>query len=249
MPPDSVPDQKTRSIIIDKVHPVIRVVSFLVFSAYVSIAAGSQLFAGGLLLVVLYGLSSPAYLMSGFTMMRRMRWFFLSIFIIYSWLTPGQAIPLPVSTSYQAWLPTIEGITSGMMRALSLTLILMAVNLLLRCTSQQQLIMAIYWLTAPLRLFGISHQRLSVRIALVLDVLYDVQRVVSDSFAEVKGTVKSLDHIGDFAATVFHKVTHNAENTPIKTITLHDFSAPRILQWLLPVALWGMFVSVDALKF
>jgi len=248
MSSDSLPGPEDGSIVINKVHPVIRVVLFLVFAGFVSIATGSQLIIGGLLLAVLYGLSGPVHLKPAFAMMRRMRWFFLSILIIYSWLTPGQAIPLPVSSSYQAWLPTIEGIASGMMRALSLTLILMAVNLLLRCTSRQQLITAIYWLTTPLHLFGVSRERLSVRIVLILDLLYEVQGVVTDSFAEVKGTVTSLDRIGDFAAAVFHKITHNAENTPNRTITLHGLSAPQALQWLLPVILWGMFVSADLVR-
>ena len=130
---------------------------------------------------------------------------------------------------------------------ISLTLILLGVNLLLRSTSRQQLIMAIYWLVAPLRLIGISQERLSVRIALALEVLYDVQKVVGDSFAEVKESVKSIDDIGNYAATVFNRVIHGAENTSVRTITLDDYKAPRSVQWLLLAVLWLLFAGAGYL--
>ena len=82
-----------------------------------------------------------------------------------------------------------------------------------------------------------------MRIALALEVLYDVQKVVGDSFAEVKGTVRSLDDIGNFAATVFRKVIHHAENTSVRTITLYDHKAPRSIQWLMPVVLCLIFIG------
>ena len=239
--------QSIKASFIDKVHPVIRVLLFLVFSGFVSLAGSSQLATGALLLIVLYSLTNLAYLKPAFTMIRRMRWFFLSIFIIYSWLTPGNAVAIPFLSAYSEWLPTTDGVNLGMMRAISLTLILLGVNLLLRSTSRQQLIMAIYWLVAPLRLIGISQERLSVRIALALEVLYDVQKVVGDSFAEVKESVKSIDDIGNYAATVFNRVIHGAENTSVRTITLDDYKAPRSVQWLLLAVLWLLFAGAGYL--
>jgi len=244
---DLLLNESEKLTLIDKIHPVIRVISFLLFSGFVSLADGSYLLTGASLLAGLYCLTHPVYLLSAFTMMRRMRWFFLSIIIIYAWMTPGRTIAIPVMSDHEAWLPTIEGIALGLMRVLSLALILMAVNLLLRCTSQQQFIMAIYWLAVPLSLFGISRERLSIRIALVFDVLHEVQKAVSDAFAEVRGTIKSLDQIGAFAAGVFHKVMQYAENTPNKTITLYEYNAPQGIQWLFPVAIWATFVSAGLL--
>ena len=243
MQSDTLADGSVKATFIDDVHPVIRVILFLIFSGFVSLAGTSQLVTGALLLAVLYGLTNLTYLQPALKMMRRMRWFFLSIFIIYSWLTPGNAVAVSITSYYAGWLPTTEGIILGTMRALSLAFILLGVNLLLRCTSREQLIQAIYWLVAPLHFFGISRERLSVRIALALEVLYDVQKVVGDSFAEVKGTVRSLDDIGNFAATVFRKVIHHAENTSVRTITLYDHKAPRSIQWLMPVVLCLIFIG------
>ena len=231
----------------DKVHPVIRIISFLVFAGFVSLAGSGQLLTGGLLMIGLYGLTNPGYLMSAWEITRRMRWLFLSIFIIYAWLTPGQALALPLMHSYETWLPTVEGITEGIMRALSLMLILIAVNMLLRCTTQQQLIMAIYWLAAPLHLLGVSRERISVRVALIVDILVEVQLLVSQSFAEVRGSVKSLEQTGHFAAGLFRKVIHNAECMPDTTIMLDGYGAPRGVQWLFPAAIWAIFISAGAL--
>jgi hypothetical protein len=242
MQPAAQSGQDLNSTVVDKVHPVIRIVIFLIFAGFVSLAGSSQLIVGALLLVTLYCLAKPAYLISAFGMIRRMRWFFLSIFIIYSWLTPGQAVAFPF-TAYASWLPTTEGIVSGLMRAASLSLILMGVNLLLRCTSRQQLVMALYWLASPLRVLGISRERLSIRIALVLEMIGEVQEVVRDAFAEVRGRVRSLDDIGAFAAGVFHKVTRHAENMPVNSITIDGCHAPAALQWLLPVMMCMMFVA------
>jgi len=219
---------------------------FLVFSGFVSLGGLSQILTGILLLAILYSLTDFAWLISAFVMMRRMRWFFLSIFIIYAWMTPGQAAA--TIPDFEAWLPTIEGMISGTMRALSLSLILMAVNLLLRCTSRRQLIMAIYWLTVPLRLIGISPERISIRIALVIEALGEVREIVSVSFKEVRGKITSLDNIGDFAARVFHKVTSNADRAPNRAITFHDYNAPQAIQWLFPVTLWVIFISTELLS-
>ncbi len=223
------------------IHPVIRIFSFLVFAALISLVDLTGLVLAALAVVALYVLIDAGHFASAWAMMRRMRWFFLSIMVLFFWFTPGQPLGSSWLTIDYGWLPTQQGVENGVLRVGALALIILAVNLLLRTSSREELFSAIHWMARPLSRVGVSHERLAVRMVLVMDSLAEVQDMVRHVMGSIRGKARTLRHIGHFSSEVFSRVTDRAEAAPCRTIELSRCSAPPAYQWLYPLLLGSGF--------
>lgn len=222
------------------IHPVIRVVSFFVLAGFLSLGDLNPLLLAAAVLVILYGIAGGVHLRPAMLMLRRMRWLFLSLVIIYFWFTPGEP-PLLLSPALSAWLPTLEGMEEGAIRIVSLIALVLAVNLLLQTTSREQLLSAIHWLARPLRLLGVSHDRLAVRMALVLEAVPKVQALAAQPVTATPQS-RTVDRIGDAAAVLYRQVLVRAEDEICHAVEIPANGHPAAGQWLYPlafgVALW-----------
>jgi hypothetical protein len=237
-------------------HAVIKIICFLVFGA--SMASGHQpvLLAGAVLVVGLYlyelGKGISTNLHNVIKMLKRLRWLFLSILIIYLFFTPGVLLWPDV-----LWGPTQEGLWQGLMRIAVLVLIVAAVNVLIGSTGQAEFLSAVSWCLQPLSWLGLSHERLAVRISLTLEtvgVLRAAYRheprnaVVSQAesaTSETKSSAPKLSAIANTAHRLFAKVIDDAQNTPLQTIALPEESRPPLWQWVIPVLLAILLVVVN----
>ena len=228
-------------------HPVIKIMLFLVFGSAVAFGDAMALSAGALVLLGLY-LPGPAERVRlALSMLRRMRWFFLSIAVVYLLFTPGRLL-------FSAWPggPTLEGMMGGAHRIASLVLIVLAVNLLLRTTPRPALISAILWCLTPLSWVGLPRERLAVRIALTLDAIDQVQviyrhRPRGDDGAEElrhEGLRQRLWRIGAAAQRLVTKVIEQAEAVPTQVIEVPRPSNPPPAQWVYPLLLGSLFAAV-----
>ena len=125
-----------------------------------SLQALALLLAGVPLLIAAYALS--AVRLSG--LLRRTRWIMLSLLLIYAYATPGAAVWAPLAQ----FSPTQEGLIDGLLQLCRLAFALAGLAILLCLLSQQQLIGGLYTLAYPLRYFGLSRERIAVRLALTL---------------------------------------------------------------------------------
>lgn len=97
-------------------------------------------------------------------MLRRARWLLLSLMLIYSFATPGDAaIPALGTLS-----PTLQGLRAGGMQAWRLALLLALLALLLHACPRETLLNGIYTLLRPFRLLGVNPERIAVRLWLTL---------------------------------------------------------------------------------
>ncbi len=133
----------------------------------ISPAHGSMLFGALLLvLIVLYYFKIKTFL----HMVRRMRWLFLSIFIIYAFGTPGELLPqFPVTIA-----PTYEGIYLGWQQVEKLLLALAALALLVTRTSKEHLMLGMYMLLTPLKFAGLNVERFAARLMLTLNYVEEL---------------------------------------------------------------------------
>jgi len=226
-------------------HPAIKIVSFLVFGASVSFGGERALLFGVLLIVGFYLLGPPERLYPALRLLSRMRWFFLSIAMVYVFFTPGRLV-----FSALPWGPTWEGLHEGMLRVGVLVLIVLAVNLLLRTTGREALTAAILWCLRLLSWIGLPHERLAVRIALTLDTVGEVQSVYRHGprgdeaqTARQPVTVR-LARIGETAKRLFVSVAQQAESAPLHSIEISEASRPPLWQWLFPAVIGAAFFAL-----
>lgn len=218
-------------------HPLIRIVSFLVFAALVATGHAAQLVFAALLVAVGYGITANAQINVAWPLLRRMRWLFLSLLIVYLWFTPGQPL-LPAIASQ----PTLEGVLEGLQRISALALLALAASLLMQSMTREALIAALYRLLSPLRWLRVQPERIAVRITLTLEAVTEVQQLLAEQLREhpADASRNPVARISAVSAGLFQAVIARAENTPRTTLSITTGDRPSTVQWLMPLALGGI---------
>jgi len=237
-------------------HPVIRIVTFLVFTLCVAFGDYPQLWFSVAVLLLFYLLtqSNTAHWSFTWRMLKRMRWLFLSMLVIYLWFTPGQAV-IPLFDDYS---PTWQGIKMAVYRIGSLIVIVMAVNIVIKSTSTELITSGLLWLLTPLRHVGLPHERLALRIILTFNMISEIQYEY-DLLKRSKGVnppnrqdtsnnsydfMQRLDRLAELGANLFINVVQKAQQTHERSIELPVESAPPLYQWGMPLLLAGGFMLV-----
>lgn len=171
-------------------HPLVKILCFLMLLLLISTAGSTLLFCGLVLAVIVsYYLKIDAFP----HMVRRMRWLFLSIFIIYAFGTPGELLPqFPVS-----FAPTFEGINLGWLQVEKLLLALAALALLVTRTSKEHLMLGLYMLLSPLKLAGLNVERFAARLMLTLNYVEELAAEDKSGFSFSK--LDEMDVLADAA--------------------------------------------------
>lgn len=97
-------------------------------------------------------------------LLRRTRWIMLSLLLIYAWSTPGA----PLLEMLGGFSPSREGVSDGVLQLTRLLAALAGLAILLDRLHRQALIAGLHTLFAPLCWFGLSRERIAVRLALTL---------------------------------------------------------------------------------
>ena len=97
--------------------------------------------------------------------LKRMKWFFLVMLLIFAFNTPGQHI--------QGWdylfSPTYEGVASGLLQVFRMLTLLAALSLIMAINTKQQLISGFYFMLLPLQSLGLEIERFAARLWLTLE--------------------------------------------------------------------------------
>ena len=171
-------------------HPLVKILCFLMLLLLISTAGSIMLFSALMLaLITLYFLNIDTFL----HMVRRMRWLFLSIFIIYAFGTPGELLPqFPVS-----FAPTYEGVNLGWQQIEKLLLALAALALLVTRTSKQHMMLGLYMLLSPLKLASLNVERFAARLMLTLSYVEELAAKDQSGFSFSK--LDEMDDVVDAA--------------------------------------------------
>jgi len=213
-------------------HPAIRILCFL--SLVTALARANFpfiLLADGVFLV--FAIRSPRDIFS-FTwrLMRRMRWFWLSIILLYTLMTPGGGQSFIVAGLELSF----GGLLLGLERCLALATVLLFFALLIHTTPQSQLQGALFWLLQPLRRVGLPANQISIRIALTLQKIHEMQTRWS-SASEPKLTLSSWREIPDRISSFIHDVFTQAEARPAQVELSLETSVPGHRQWFMFILL------------
>lgn len=133
-----------------------------------------------LFVAVTLGLSLLSIKNNQFTRsIRRLKWFFLVLIIIFALNTPGEHVLISSSISL-----TYEGLLAGFTQALRIMVMLAALSLVLACNTRPQLISGFYFLFSPLKYLGLSVERFAARLWLTLHYVETQQTNNKQGFIE-----------------------------------------------------------------
>lgn len=219
-------------------HPVIRILCFLTLITALARANFPFILLTDALFLGFALKSSGDIFAFSWRLMRRMRWFWLSIILLYTLMTPGGGQSIMLGTIELS----LGGFWLGLERCLALLTVLLYFALLIHTTPATQLQGALYWLLRPLRRLGLPANRLSIRIALTLQKIHELQsRWSSDSGPKM--TLSSWREIPERIAALIHEVFTQAETKPVQSELSLETSAPAYWQWIVLITLVMLIVA------
>jgi len=142
-------------------HPAAQIVTWCLLVAILqSLTLGVLLVSAGL--IFLFAILHSARKL--WQLLRRTRWIMLSLMLVYGYSTSGQ----PLLEALGIFSPSREGLGDGVLQLTRLLAALAGLAILLDRLHRQQLITGLYTLLFPLKLIGVSRDRVAVRLALTL---------------------------------------------------------------------------------
>lgn len=148
--------------------------SGLILLLWMAAVASVQL-AKGYLLAALVGVSLCLVLAlartRGIRLIRRVRILLLAITVLFAWFTPGEAL----FAGLPGLSPTHEGVMLALEHGGRLIVVVCCVALLLEMLPPDRLVSGLHALCRPGALFGLSAQRVALRLLLVLRYVDDAR--------------------------------------------------------------------------
>ena len=142
-------------------HPFVKIACFfflLLLPQYLS--ASSIAVLCGLICLLAAVLNLPHFSQ----LIKRMRWLFLSLLLVYAYATPGEYLAfLPLNVA-----PSFEGLHLGLMQIAKLLIAVASLSALFASASKSQLMAGLWTMLSPLRLVGLNVERFTVRMLLTL---------------------------------------------------------------------------------
>lgn len=148
-------------------HPIVKILWFIFVLLLINFLSNHWLWA---LCMVLCALAGKLHFSSFLRVIKRMRWLFISIFIIYAFGTPGEYIQqFPVNLS-----PTYEGLQLGLSQISKLLIALALLSILFATSTKENLMSGLYLLLSPLKLLSCDVERFTARLILTLDYVEEL---------------------------------------------------------------------------
>lgn len=205
--------------------PQIRIASFILLTIGLTTTHHTHIWA---ILPMLYLLYRYTTLTAIWPLLKRLRWLFLSLFILHLGFSPGEATD-----------PHSNVLFFALERTLALIIIVLLAHILVITTPIHDMIAALQWWLAPLQWLGLSSDRLLVRIALILDTvnqvhdLYDEQPLTVTVPHNVidRYLLTPIQRLSDRVAHLFVQVLARAESVPLQTLEIPSSQSPPWWQW------------------
>lgn len=207
-------------------HPAIRFISFILLVIGLATLNLSIFICA----VIILGILCKRYcaLKEVVFLTKRLKWLFLSLFILNLWF----------NTSEFTWLPELTGLIIAIKRITILVSIVIVAHLFVITTSTNTIIAVLNWWFCPLKKVGISTERLAIRLALVLDTLELAKEMpIKQNYDGHKLSYRWLEKMSDYTGHLFIQTFNCAESEPLRTLTIPKLQPPPIWQWFYPIFL------------
>ena len=236
-------------------HPAVKIVSLVIISIFLTQGGWSTLLLAGALLLPFYVVQHDLW-HSAITMLLRLKWFFISILLIYYFYTPD--IPQTTQTIISQFSARIN---PGLFRIAVLIIILFSVNLLIKTTSKEEILSALLWLLTPLKYLKINTERISLRAVLTLEYI-EVLSQRLETYKENKSSEvpeeadfrfyvfskrqfinnwqkkkRAFLHLIKDSGIILHEILEKAETTSGKSYTIDCLESPPMIQFIFPLML------------
>jgi hypothetical protein len=171
---------------------------------------------------------------------KRLRWFYLSIIILYFWFYPGAEL-FPWMGRYS---PVVEGMNEASLRITSLLIVISYSVFFISLTPRGEIISALQFLLNPLTHLGINSDRFALRLGLVLFIVTEMTEKKNQVAKE--GKPGNLTEIIDRAALMVKKADKPEFENPTREVMATEMHRAGPVDIIIPLALfiWLLVLSL-----
>jgi len=223
-------------------HPVVQIISFLILAAFISLGSGPAFLAALSVVLFVYLQANAAGRAAVKQPLWRMRWLFLSIGVIYFLVTPSDTL---ADEGLWHWLPAANGVLEGLRRVAGLMGIAALAFWLINSTPRAELVGAIHQLTGWLGFMGVSRERLTVRLLLVLEAVPAMQTSLTSRISEIQLQGRYPEALGEAVSALMASVLEDVRTLPLKPVRLKETGWPPAAQWVLPLGLLSVLIGIQ----
>ena len=163
---------------------------------------------------------------------RRLRWFYLSILILYFWFYPGTEM-LPMLGDFS---PTIEGVKQAVLRITSLLIVISYSVFLVQLTSRDDIISGIQFILSPLAYLGVDSRRFALRLGLVLSIVPEMMS--NQSLANSQKKSRNMSDVLDQAAVLVKQADEQSSDYDFNAVVVNKLRRPGIIDIVVPLTLF-----------
>jgi len=210
-------------------HPLISIISFIVcaISLSLSVTLPASLITFVVCLFVIF------YIKDGYPKWRklifRLRWFWLSIAILYVGFTPGPAI---WPNAY--WSPSYEGLRMGLMRLLILLDIFTLVFILHSKVQRSRILAGLHSLCWPLQFKKGLRDKLVMRLILTFEYVEKLPEIYRQVNEKCASDITAVNRIVYILQQMIHHIPNSQVND---SATFQSLANPVWYEWSYPIVL------------
>ncbi len=210
-------------------HPVIRIITFLIIAILLARAHPMQM--GWVLCVIglTFMFESGNGLSAAVKLLWRVRWLILSILMIYVWMPVG-------TLSESLWL--------AFHRVTLLATMLFALQALVLNMPRDEIVIGLYVVLLPLSFIGISREQLVMRLILTMDSVKQLPAVLKLSVATDDKTGSRLKRITERLISAISRILLYSEDVSHEAICIHTDNVVPLWQWLVPLFILCIFFTL-----
>lgn len=218
-------------------HPAARIVLLLFLCVASASADHAQLLFTLVMLSLGFALGQRELLIKTLKVFYRLKWLFISILLLYLFVGSG------------AFHWRLSALEPGLLRVLSLMLLIAAVNLLVQSASPGEFIAALLWLMSPLSRLGVPTQRVAIRMALTLEMVSKLQALIkAEARVKTRPIRKDVRHyvasLANLAATRVETTMRHAQESVGETIEIEALPLFSLWQVVFVVSVVGVYVGL-----
>lgn len=206
-------------------HPVIRILCVLLLAAFLARGEWPVMAVAMALLLAVTVLAGSSVVAACGRGLLRIRWLLLALLLAHLWTESG------------AW-------NAGLERAAALALMAFAVGWLSATTPVAELAGSLYWLLQPFSRLGLPAERLSLRLALVLDC---APRMSQGWLLGPLRHPATFRRLPERTAGLLRTVLEQAEQSPLRPVELRLPEPPTVAHWTILVVLTSALTAAQVL--
>ena len=209
-------------------HPLISIISLIVsaiaLSLSVTLYASLSTFIACLVFIFMIENGRAQW----FGLLWRLRWFWISITILYVGFTAGEPV-----WPHAPWSPSVEGLRLGLMRLLILIDIFTLVFILHKTLSRSRILAGLYALCWPLELRQGLREKLVMRLMLTLEYVEQLPAMYKQVNSAVDPRATRFSRIVEVLQKMINKVSTIERDDRVSFQTL---ALPVWYEWFYPFA-------------